>query len=41
MLEDANYLAREFGIARKHVYRGAKRVNDADKAQRQGKLLLE
>jgi len=41
VLQDANYLAREFGIARNHVYPVAKRFNDADKARRQGKLLLE
>ena len=41
VLQDANYLAREFGIARNHVYRVAKRVNEAEKARRQGTLLLE
>ena len=41
VLQDANYLAREFGIARNHVYRVAKRWNDAEKARRQGKLLLD
>ena len=41
VLQDANYLAREFGVARNHIYRVAKRVNEAEKARRQGKLLLE
>lgn len=41
VLQDANYLAREFGIARNHVYRVAKRVNEADKARRQGTIFFE
>lgn len=41
MLQDANYLAREFGIALNHVFRVAKRINEAEKARRQGTLLLD
>jgi Mor family transcriptional regulator len=37
----ANDLARKYGLCRNHVYKVAARVNAAEKARRQGKLLLE
>ena len=39
--KSANQLAKEHGVCRAHVYKVAKRVNEAEKARRQGKLLLE
>ena len=39
--KSANQLAREFGVCRNHIYKVAKRVTAAEKARRQGKLLLE
>jgi Mor family transcriptional regulator len=37
----ATELAIEFGVCRQHIYKVAKRVTEAEKARRQGKLLLD
>ena len=38
---DANFLAKKHGGSRQHIYRVAARINEAEKARRQGKLSLE
>ena len=38
---DANFLAKKHGVSRQHIYRVAARINEAEKARRQGKLTLE
>lgn len=41
VVQDANYLARKYHVSRNHVYKVAKRHNEAEKARRQGTLLLD
>lgn len=40
-VQDANFLARKYKVSRNHVYKVAKRHQEAEKARRQGRLLLE